>query len=61
VNKNISDLKSFEQYCVQNPGERFWQALRNWSGHNFIYVSDRPSIDSGVIDTFYLDKQDKNK
>lgn len=25
-------LASFTLYCLQNPEQRFWQALRNWSG-----------------------------
>lgn len=38
MNKNIDLLRSFIAYCVSHPDQRFWQALRNWSGHNFIYV-----------------------
>lgn len=30
--KNEAELKSFIAYCEANPNERFWQALRNWSG-----------------------------
>jgi len=50
-------LISFVWYCIRNPEQRFWQALRNWSGYNFIYASNKllPNID--LIDTFY--KEDK--
>lgn len=37
--KNIRSreaLSSFIQYCVTHPHERFWQALRNWSGYHYI-------------------------
>jgi hypothetical protein len=54
LNKNKSLLASFTEYCQAHPEERFWQALRNWSGYNFIYASNRsePKPD-GLIDTFY--------
>lgn len=45
-------LKEFTAHCEANPTERFWQALRNWSGHNFVLVSkDRLGV--GSKDTFY--------
>ena len=44
-------LESFVRYCEQNPEQRFWQALRNWSGYNFVLVSDRKGED--YRDTFY--------
>jgi hypothetical protein len=25
-------LRSFVDYCIKHPEERFWQALRNWCG-----------------------------
>src|SRR4051794_5248801 len=31
-NRNETLLNDFVAYCKQHPGERFWQALRNWSG-----------------------------
>ncbi len=31
-------LSSFIRYCVKHPDERFWQALRNWSGYSFIFA-----------------------
>lgn len=46
----------FVLYCCRNPQLRFWQALRNWSGHNFIYVSDKlpDLIVPGLEDTFHM-------
>lgn len=45
-------LNSFSEYCTAHPSLRFWQALRNWSGHNFVLVTD--TKDGGLMqDTFY--------
>lgn len=59
-NKNKKTLESFNLYCKQNPEERFWQALRNWSKYMFIYgskdtTSDQnfKAIDLCLEDTFY--------
>jgi hypothetical protein len=52
ANKNETVLNDFVAYCEQHPGERFWQALRNWSGQPFILACD--DIEGGrTIDTFY--------
>ena len=37
--KNAKMLKDFTEYCNKHPEERFWQALRNFSGEAFIFVS----------------------
>ena len=53
MNKNKKLLDSFTKHCEENPSERFWQALRNWSDYNFIYGSD-DLIKVGMLeDTFY--------
>lgn len=44
-------VESFAAYCRANPSQRFWQALRNWSGHNFILVSQKNEGDTQ--DTFH--------
>lgn len=45
-------LNDFVAYCKTHPSERFWQALRNWSGHNFILAAkSKDEIDAE--DTFY--------
>jgi len=47
---NTSELISFNLYCEAHPEERFWQALRNWSGYYFVYgVKEGGKIE----DTFY--------
>jgi len=52
-------LSSFIKYCLDNPDQRFWQALRNWSGYNFIYGSNAEKNMAEVCsrnfleDTFY--------
>lgn len=33
MTRNSEKLASFVAYCESHPDERFWQALRNWSGH----------------------------
>ena len=38
--RNSKVLASFVAYCNANPEQRFWQALRNWSGFRFIYGSN---------------------
>jgi len=30
-------LASFTAYMEANPGQRFFQSLKNWSGYSFIY------------------------
>jgi hypothetical protein len=45
-------LEEFTTYCREHPQERFWQALRNWCGHNFLLVSGTKAADD-LQDTFY--------
>jgi len=54
--KNENMLNDFSVYCAKNPELRFWQALRNWSGHAFIYVSDSLN-DHDITDTFHWTKK----
>lgn len=35
--KKNEKLESLVQYMKDHPEERFWQALRNWSGSQAIY------------------------
>lgn len=49
-------LESLTDYCRDNPDERFWQALRNWAGVNFILASnatDYAQRRERAQDTFY--------
>lgn len=52
-------LLSFVSYCAQHPDERFWQAIRNWSGYDFVVTTDTPPYEinenSLILDTFYLE------
>jgi hypothetical protein len=59
--RNSKLLKDFTTYCLSNPDQRFWQALRNWAGVAFIYFSDNflnTQENCHTEDTFYL--EDKN-
>lgn len=55
--KNKKLLFSFIWYCLTHRYERFWQALRNWSGYNFIYQSNKYHEADWLIDTFYKEKK----
>ena len=68
--RNSEALLDFYAYCEAHPDERFWQALRNWSGHNFVYVSPditfTPTIKDSrsdhiitLNDTFHWEGKDK--
>ena len=56
MNKNTKVLNSFTKYCNKHPDERFWQALKNWSGFPFVYGMDKAG---NMTDTFYFDGKDK--
>ena len=49
--ENSELLALFTAHCRAHPTERFWQALRNWSGQNFILASKNP--ESHYEDTFH--------
>jgi len=53
--KSAKLLDEFITYCVEHPQERFWQALRNWSGYDKIYGEkyNNKWDDQQLIDTFY--------
>ncbi len=46
-------LSDFARYCAGHPEERFWQALRNWSGFGFVLVTNDPEAKRYAEDTFY--------
>ena len=50
-------LTSFSKYCAEHPQERFWQALRNWSGRAFILKANdydfKTHTYKQISDTFY--------
>lgn len=53
--KEQTKLESFVVYCKMYPEQRFWQALRNWSGYEKIYGEkyNEKVDDFELIDTFY--------
>lgn len=53
--RNSVTLRDFMNYCKAHPEERFWQALRNWAGYNFILASNSSYIGmtAPTQDTFY--------
>ena len=60
--KNFDLLEQFITYCEDHPEQRFWQALRNWSGQQFILtgkgdITDPTNFD--YVDTFYWEGLDK--
>jgi hypothetical protein len=67
--RNGVTADDFHKYCKENPELRFWQALRNWSGHSFILASEQKPVDDpeswevenfldGVKDTFNIEGKD---
>ena len=51
--KNSELLQDFVRYCEQNPEQRFWQALRNWSGASIVSVTEK--IGGEPKDTYYFE------
>lgn len=61
-NKNTEVLADFLNYCNQHPEQRFWQALRNWSGFQYLYKAEYHAphyLDVTYTDTFYWEGKDK--
>lgn len=58
--KSGKQLVSLIHYCMTHPDERFWQALRSWSGYHAVMVVDKvPGMGAdGLVnkeyDTFYM-------
>ncbi len=53
--RNSELLRDFVEYCANHPDQRFWQALRNWSGYNYIIARNEMRDE----DTFYWEGKDK--
>jgi hypothetical protein len=50
-------LDSFVAYCKAHSEQRFWQALRNWTGVAYIFVGkDKDNLK----DTFYWENKTEN-
>lgn len=59
MNRNEKIINSFAKYCKENPEQRFWQALKNWSGKNFILVADDLEDTLTFMDTFYFEEKNQ--
>jgi hypothetical protein len=57
MNENQKMMNSFAKYLAEHPEQRFWQALRNWSGHLNIWVGNEFSPQ----DTFFFNDEDELK
>jgi hypothetical protein len=57
MSKNVKKLDDFIDYCAKHPEERFWQALRNWSGASFILFLERDNDEHfyALMDTFFIE------
>jgi hypothetical protein len=66
--RSTRELNDFVIYCTNHPEQRFWQALRNWSGYDKIVAVEvkylpvpepNPLMESGYSeqhrDTFYFE------
>jgi hypothetical protein len=54
TDRNASVLNEFISYCRTHPHERFWQALRNWTVFDSVWVQRGLTM----TDTFYW--EDRN-
>lgn len=58
--RNSRVLEGFVAYCKANPEQRFWQALRNWSGYDSI-VAETPTPEGCMhLDTFCWEGRNEN-
>ena len=55
--KNSKQLRKFVLYCLDNPEQRFWQALRNWAKVPFILKSSH--FDADMFDEKWIKKNSK--
>lgn len=56
--KNKKLLFSFIWYCLKNRDQRFWQALKNWSGAENIVFATTKMRRVGTFSEFYKQYQD---
>lgn len=55
--RNSETLADFVAYCEAHPDERFWQALKNWSGYDAIAACQiKPRV---LNDTFYWEGRNR--
>ena len=48
--RNSKLVAEFVKYCKENPEQRFWQAVRNFTEHGYVYAGPCPA---NLKDTFY--------
>ena len=55
--RNSAVLAEFVAYCEAHPDQRFWQALKNWSGYSDIegVIDGNPLTPIRRIDTFFIE------
>jgi hypothetical protein len=58
LSKSQKLAREFVAYVDENPDQRFWQAIRNFTGSPYVFIGDgiKPPTDS-----FYVDKLEKTK
>ena len=53
-------LSDFIRYCIEHQEQRFWQALKSWSGADSIeYVKVIDADNSKMTDTYYFENKDR--
>lgn len=55
VRRAEAEARALLEYIQSHPQQRFWQALRNWSGYTFVGVSNSTSFPPEYRDSFYLE------
>jgi hypothetical protein len=53
MSRNAELLEESARYCREHPEQRFWQALRNWSGASYVQVVAIGKKD--LRDTFHFE------
>lgn len=55
MTRNSEALASFTQYCEDNPDQRFWQALRNWSDYAYVlgFNGDAHALQEYLDNAYY--------
>ncbi len=57
INKNIFLIVSLKHFCRRNPSLRFWQALRDWAGLDYILSMGKKEV--GTTDTYHWTEKNK--
>jgi hypothetical protein len=66
--RNDDLLEDFYAYCKKHPQLRFWQALLNWSGYRYIFITKERPVhhnecfiwrEHEIHDPYYWEGKDK--